>query len=61
MYVHKAVRNRKKIMLAEFILGKTGAKKGAFVGFITFDVGHKNTRVLYLGQPYAAICANTEM
>jgi len=48
-------------MLAEFILGKTGAKKGAFVGFITFDVGHKNTRVLYLGQPYAAICANTEM
>jgi hypothetical protein len=60
MDVHKAVRN-KKIMLAEFILGNTGAKKGAFVGFVTFDLAHKNTRVLYLGQPYAAACADTEM
>jgi len=48
-------------MLAEFTLGKTGAKKGAVVGFITFDVAHKNTRVLYLGQPHAAACADTEM
>jgi len=48
-------------MLEEFILGKTGAKKGAFVGFITLDVARKNTRVLYLGQPYAAACADTEM
>lgn len=48
-------------MLAEFILGKTGTKKGAFVGFITFDVAHKNTRVLYLGQPYADACVDTEM
>jgi len=48
-------------MLAVFILGKTGTKKGAFVAFITFDVTHTNTRVLYLGQPYAAACADTEM
>jgi len=34
---------------------------GVVVGFITFAVAHKNTRVLYLGQPYAAACADTEM
>jgi len=48
-------------MPAEFILGKTGTKKGAVVGFITFDVVHKNTRALYLGQPHAAAYADTEM
>ena len=48
-------------MLAQFILGKTGAKNGAVVGFVTFDVTYKNTRVLYLGQPYAVACADTEM
>jgi hypothetical protein len=35
-------------MLAEFILGKTRAKKGAFPSFITYGMVHKNTRVPYI-------------
>jgi hypothetical protein len=48
-------------MLAELILGTTRFKKGVFSCFVTFDVVHMNTQILYLGQPLAAACTDTDL
>ena len=45
------IKKKKKFMVAKFILGPTRFKKDAFAGFVTFDVVHMNTPILYLGQP----------